>query len=243
MIIVKIFRLRKKIENLKEEFYNVFCKENEVIEYCELEKCKIETAPGEIVLKRRQMIPQYLIKRTEEHLDCLERRKIIRRSNSQWRNPIRSLPKPDGGIRLVRNLMALNYLVKKDLYNIASIRDVIRATQGSGLFTVIDLKEKLYHIKIGVRINIKLHLNQKEWLRWNSMVMGFKNSPQILQMVIDSIFEDLRNKGVKIYMDDIVVLGKTENEHDKLVLEVLKRLEENKMRVSIKKMQFKLQKR
>ncbi|KRH92835.1 putative transposable element, partial [Pseudoloma neurophilia] len=41
-------------------------------------------------------------------------RKISRRSNSQWRNPIRFIEKPDGNLRLVSNLMALNDIVKKD---------------------------------------------------------------------------------------------------------------------------------
>lgn len=59
---------------------------------------------------------QSLIGRTRAHLENLERRKIIRRSKSVWRNPIRAIEKPDKGIRLVSNLMALNDLVEKDPY-------------------------------------------------------------------------------------------------------------------------------
>jgi len=44
---------------------------------------------------------------------------------------------------------------------------------------------------------------------WNSMVMGYKNSPWILQRIMDKIFRDLKGKDVKIYMDDIVVYKKT----------------------------------
>lgn len=37
------------------------------------------------------------------------------------------------------------------------------------------------------------------------MVMGYKNSPQILQRIMDKIFKDLKGKGVDIYMNDIVI--------------------------------------
>lgn len=53
------------------------------------------------------------------------------------------------------------------------------------------------------------------------MVMGFKNSPQILQRIMDKMFRDLRRKEVEIYMDDIVMYSKNLREHDELVRKVL----------------------
>ena len=41
------------------------------------------------------------------------------------------------------------------------------------------------------------------------MVMGFKNSPQILQRTMDKIFEEYRSNGVEVYMDDIVIHVRT----------------------------------
>ena len=45
----------------------------------------------------------------------------------------------------------------------------------------------------------------KRVYEWNGMVMGFKNSPQILQRTMDKIFEEYRSNGVEVYMDDIVI--------------------------------------
>lgn len=58
------------------------------------------------------------------------------------------------------------------------------------------------------------------------MVMGFKNSPQILQRIMDKMFRDLRGKEVEIYMDDIVMYSKNLREHDELVRKVLGKLRE-----------------
>lgn len=69
--------------------------------------------------------------------------------------------------------------------------------------------------------------------------MGFKNAPQILQRVLNKIFGDLKGKGVEIYMDDIVVHANEGKEHDKLVKEVFKRLEDSKMKINQDKIQWK----
>ena len=98
------------------------------------------------------------------------------------------------------NLIALNDLVEKDPYSIPNIRDVLRATQGSKWFTVLDLKEGFYHIEIKEedRHKTAFEVNGRVY-EWKSMVMGFKNSPQIMQRVMNKILGDLKGKGVEVY--------------------------------------------
>jgi Reverse transcriptase (RNA-dependent DNA polymerase) len=175
-------------------------------------------------------------------LEDLEKRKVIRRWGSEWRNPIRAIEKPNGDVRIVSNLMALNDLVEKDRYELARIREVTRAVQGSKWFTVIDLKEGFYHIEIEEEDKHKTAFEfDGRIYEWNSMVMGYKNSPHILQRVMNRMLGDLKGKGVEVYMDDIVVHAREEEEHDGLLRELLTRLEENNMRVNPGKVQFKLQ--
>ncbi len=209
------------------------------IGFCKVEKCKIKTEEGKKVVKKGQAIPQALMKKTEEYIECLERRGIIRRSTSDWRNPIRALEKPNGDIRLVSNLIALNDIVEKDPYELVNIRDVIRSTQGSRYFTVIDLKEGFYSVEIEEEDKFKtaFEFNKKVY-EWNSMVMGFKNSPQILQRIMNNIFEKFIGKGIEIYMDDIVVHSKTREEHDWLVEQAVMILEENNMNINLSKVQL-----
>ena len=93
------------------------------------------------------------------YIKLLESRGIIRRSTSEWRNPTRELRKPNGTIRLVSNLMSLNDLVEKDEYKLANIRDIIRYTQGSKYFSVIDLKEGFIASRQKKKTRWKRHLD------------------------------------------------------------------------------------
>lgn len=229
----------ERLRVLKRRYPNVLGESVGKIKWCVLEKCKIRTVEGMKVVKKGQIVPQALKGKTEEYLKDLERRGVIKRSQSEWRNPIRAIQKPNGDVRVVSNLIALNDLVEKDPYELVNIRDVIRETQGSRWFTVLDLREAFYHVEIEEcdKKKTAFEFNGTVY-EWNSMVMGFKNSPQILQRIMNTLLGDLRGKGVEAYMDDIVVHARSMERHDELLEEVLKRLSENNLRVNIDKVQF-----
>lgn len=75
-----------------------------------------------------------------EYLRKLELKGIIRKSESQWRNPVRFIGKPNGDVRLVLNLIALNDLVIIDGLQIANMNEILRNLYGSKWFSVFDLK-------------------------------------------------------------------------------------------------------
>jgi len=68
------------------------------------------------------------------------------------------------------------------------------------------------------------------------ILFGMTNSPAIFQVMINEILRDLINKGkVVAFVDDILVGIETEEEHDKIVEEILRRLEENDLYIKPEK--------
>jgi len=62
------------------------------------------------------------------------------------------------------------------------------------------------------------------------------NSPTTFQAMINEILRDLINKRkVTVFVDDVLVRTETEKEHNEIVEEVLKRLEENNLYVKPEK--------
>ena len=73
------------------------------------------------------------------------------------------------------------------------------------------------------------------------MYFGLTNSPATFQMMMNDLFWDLINQGdTTTFIDDILVATNTEEGHDKLVEEVLRRLEENDLFVKPKKCRWKV---
>jgi len=70
---------------------------------------------------------------------------------------------------------------------------------------------------------------------------GLTNSSAIFQAMMNDLFRDLINQGnTAIFINDILVATDTEEGHNELVEEVLKRLEENDLFVKPKKCKWKV---
>ena len=75
------------------------------------------------------------------------------------------------------------------------------------------------------------------------MFFGMTNSPATFQAMMNEILRDLINEGkVAAFVDDVLVGTETEKGHDKVVEEVLKRLEENDLYVKPEKCVWKVRK-
>jgi methionyl-tRNA synthetase len=64
---------------------------------------------------------------------------------------------------------------------------------------------------------------------------GLTNAPATFQDMINHIFRDILDQGVIAYIDDVLIYVETEEKHNELVKEVLKRLEENGLVISLEK--------
>ena len=73
------------------------------------------------------------------------------------------------------------------------------------------------------------------------MYFGLMNSPATFQTIMNDLFCDLINQGdIATFINDILVVTDTEERHNELVEEILKRLEENDLFVKPKKCKWKV---
>jgi len=71
------------------------------------------------------------------------------------------------------------------------------------------------------------------------MFFGMTNSPATFQTIMNNIFRNLIAEGiVVVYLDDILIFTKTEEEHMQVVRQVLQVLKENKLFLCPKKCEF-----
>ena len=72
------------------------------------------------------------------------------------------------------------------------------------------------------------------------MFFGMTNSPATFQAIMNEILRDLINEGkVTAFVDDILVGTEMEEGHDKIVEEILRRLEENDLYIKLEKCMWK----
>ena len=73
------------------------------------------------------------------------------------------------------------------------------------------------------------------------MFFGLMNSPATFQAIMNELLRDLINtEKVAAFIDDVIVGMETEEGHDDIVVEVIRRLEENDLYVKLEKCKWKV---
>jgi len=68
------------------------------------------------------------------------------------------------------------------------------------------------------------------------MFFGMTKSPAMFQVMMNEILRDLINEGkVAAFVDDVLVGTETEEGHNEIVEEILRRLEENDLYIKLEK--------
>jgi hypothetical protein len=112
----------------------------------------------------------------------------------------------------------------------SELQDQVR---GATIFTKIDLKNSynLIRIKPGDKWKTAFK-TQYRLYEYTVMPFGLSNAPATFQNMINHIFRDLLDLGLIVYLDNILIYAETEEEHDRIVTEVLKCLAANGLAIS-----------
>ena len=122
------------------------------------------------------------------------------------------------------------------------ISDILKNIEMKKLFTKIDLKWGYNNVRIKEGDEWKATFTTLEGsFEPTVMFFGLTNSPATFQAMMNELLRDLINiEKVAVFIDDVIVGTETEEEHDELVVEVIKRLEENDLYVKPEKCKWKV---
>jgi hypothetical protein len=158
----------------------------------------------------------------------------IRPLKSPATAPIIFVPKAYGwGLRLCVNYHGLNKVTITNWYPLPIMSELQDRVRGVKIFTKINLKNgyNLIWIKPGDEWKIVF----KTWYglyEYTIMPSGLSNTPATFQNMMNHIFWDLLDLGLIVYLDDILIYAKTEEEHDHIITKVLKYLTANRLAIS-----------
>lgn len=151
-----------------------------------------------------------------------------------------AVPKGADNFRLVIDLRNPNKCIIREPHRMPTFDSVIAKLHGSTWFSTIDLKDAFHHVV--------LHENSRhltnfwsgdECFRCVRLPFGLCNAPDLFQHAMEEILEGCVS--VAIYLDDILVFAKTEEEHDDNLAVVMRRLKEHSVKLNYEKCKFKVQ--
>ena len=195
--------------------------------------------PNKVIrVKPMQYTPQdreEFAKQIEELLQL----KVILRSKSPHTSPAfmveKEAEKRRGKKRMVVNYKALNAETIDDAYYLPRKQELFTLVRGMKYFTTLDCKSGFWQIRMDEESQkLTAFSCPQGHYQWTVVPFGLKQAPSIFQRHMDDTFKDLF-KICCIYVDDILIFSKTEEQHIRDVLKVLQRCKDIGIILSIKK--------
>lgn len=189
------------------------------------EEIHLEIEPNAVpVHSRAYSVPkshEAAFRREMDHL--LEIGVLSKAGPTEWGSPTFIIPKKDGRVRWISDLRELNKVLKRKVYPLPLIDELVSRRSGYKYFTKIDLTMMYYSFVLD-EASRKLCTIVTPYgkFHYNRLAMGLKPAPDFAQYYIAKTLEGL---DVECYIDDVGIFSNSYEEHMKLVVTVVQRLQ------------------
>ena len=148
------------------------------------------------------------------------------------------VPKGDGCLRVCGDYkVSVNPVLVVDKYPLPKPDDLMAQLAGGQKFSKLDLSQAYQQVLLDDDsrkfVTINTHLGLFQYTR---VPFGIASAPALFQKAMDTLLQGVPN--TLCYLDDILITGKTDVEHLQNLEEVLKRLQNNGLRVKPAKCRF-----
>ncbi|GJW28853.1 putative reverse transcriptase domain-containing protein [Tanacetum coccineum] len=190
----------------------------------------IELIPGAAPVARApyRLAPAEM-KELAEQLKELSDKGFIRPSSSPWGAPILFVKKKDGSFRMCIDYRELNKLTVKNRYPLPRIDDLFDQLQGSSIYSKIDLRSGYHQLRVREEDIPKTAFRTRYGhYEFRVMPFGLTNAPAVFMDLINRVCKPYLDKFVIVFIDDILIYSRNEEEHEehlKTILELLKKEE------------------
>ena len=142
---------------------------------------------------------------------------------TDWCAPVVVVPKPNGDVRLCVDLTKLNKAVKRPRHVMPSVDYVLGQIGQAKVFSKLDANSGYHQVELDEDSRLlTTFITSHGRFAYNRLPFGISSAPEFYQKQVSSIIAGLA--GVVCLMDDIVVSGKDEAEHDQRLQATLSRL-------------------
>lgn len=206
---------------------------------------KINVDPGAtpkaIFTPRSVALP--LLGTVKKELDNMVKNRVIAEVEeaTDWCAPMVVVPKPAGGVRICVDLTHLNRSVKREIHPIPKIEHTLGKLAGAKVFSKLDANAGFWQVPLDPESqHLTTFLSPFGRFKFLKLPFGISSAPEHFQRKMNIILQGL--EGVEIHMDDIIVWGSSQEEHDRRLRAVLERLEKIGMTLNEKKTVFSVDK-
>ena len=232
--------LALKFKRMLMEHHNIFSLEQNEIGCTDTAEHVIELLDTEPFKEPFWRIAPLLVEEVREHIQEMLDGGAIRPLQSPWCNAVVLVRKKDGGLRFCINFCLLNSQTKKDAYPLPRMLETMESMVGTQFFSTMDLKSGFWQVKMVLDSQQYTtftvgSMGVYEFLR---MLYGLCNAPATFQRLMQNCLGELNLTYALIYLDNVIVFSRTEEEHLHRLRVVFAHFLEHRLELKLSKCHF-----
>ncbi|GJR80514.1 putative nucleotidyltransferase, ribonuclease H [Tanacetum coccineum] len=232
----------KRLEDISvvKEFLDVFPEDLPGIPPVRQVEFQIDLIPGAAPIARTpyRLAPSEM-QELSNQLQELTDRGFIRPSTSPWGAPVLFVKKKDGSFRMCIDYRELNKLTIKNRYPLPRIDDLFDQLQGSSVYSKIDLRSGYHQLRVREEDIPKTAFRTRYGhYEFQVMPFGLTNAPAVFMDLMNRVCKPYLDKFVIVFIDDILIYSRNEEEHASHLRIILELLRKEKLYAKFSKCDF-----
>ena len=193
------------------------------------------------VIRPPRRVPAARQEKVKQELEKMEENGIIKKVTqaTEWVSSMVAAEKKNTDeLRICIDPRDLNQALMRPHHALKTVDDILSDVSGAKVFSKLDAKSGFWHIRLDEKSSYYTTFNTPYGrYRFIKMPYGITSGSEVFQHAMEQLMEGYP---CKIIVDDIIVYGKTREEHDRNLEQVMQRLQEINLHLNIKKCEFRV---
>lgn len=233
----------KELKDLCTEYSDIFTLETDRMTTNNFYTQKLRTTDTTPVFTRNYRLPKTQKDEIDRQISKLLENDLIEPSCSNYNSPIILVPKKGSGIekrwRMCIDFRKVNQKLIADKFPLPRIDEILDSLGRAKYFTVIDLFSGFHQVPLDEQSrDITSFSTEKGQYRWKVLPFGLNVSPNSFSRMMQIAFSGLPPDHAFLYIDDVIVIGRSEAHHLHNLREVFQMFRQRNLKINPSKCQF-----
>ena len=184
-------------------------------------------------------VPFPIRNQLKEELDRMEAMNVITKVDepTEWVSSLVIVEKKNGKLRICLDPRDLNRAIMREHYKLPSREEIASQFTGAKIFSKLDASSGFWQVQLDdASSRLCTFITPFGRYRFLRLPFGISSAPEVYHKIVHDLFEGL--PGVNTMMDDIIVWGTTQEEHDKRLRQVMEIARRANLTLNREKCQF-----